>query len=857
MQIFTKNIFSKAFSLLSFLLIAAGAQSQVIITQYYEGTGTNKWIELTNLGSSTVNTASPQLRLGLWAVTGSTGNINITGAPSQVVDLTVIIPAKGSVLIGNPANGAEVPYLTSASASQTNSQVINFNGNDGVALLDASNNIIDAFGTGINAIDRSYYRNLSVMAPNASFTLSEWTLATLATVQAATIGNPERLNYHLENNCTAPVTSASNIVYYSVKASSIGGAYTPAVADEHLVLVSTSPTMSAFPQDGVVYQIGDIIGGARVINRSSNYAFYATGLTPSTLYYFFVFALNSNCTGGPSYNTSTYLTASNSTTAVPATQSFYTYFGNLHAHSGFSDGNMDNPAKTPADDYAFAKESMCMDFLGISEHNHTGAGMNISRWQPGRDQAAAATTTSFLAMYGMEFGVIDDGGHAVVYGMDSLMGWETNQYQSFVARGNFSGTDGLFEKINNHGNNSFVYLAHPEPNDFNNIFNNAYSALADEAVVGVALETGPANSTSIDYNNPGSSMSFLDYYKILLSKGYHVGPMIDHDNHNMTFGRTARTRLAIIAPALTETAVLQAMRQMNFYATQDCSAKISFSIEGQPMGSVMLRSGAPQLTVECQTASPVTTVRIMYGTPGSGSFPTELSSFSTASVSYTDISLGNFGERYYYLEITEADGSRIVTAPIWYTRVDGTLASKGFTAFTAINRPDDVLLKWTTIEEDNGAVFIVERSVDGGRHFVSIGSMPGKGTTAATNEYSFIDAAPFSGLAYYRIRLKDADGQVQLSPQRVINRSAFAQTNVSIYPNPVNNFANIHIYSAAATTAFIELFDVAGKKLYVKNTVVANGEQVITIPVMQLAKGNYVIKVNVNGQLFSRMLNKQ
>lgn len=40
--------------------------AQVIISQYYEGSGTNKWIELTNMSSSSINTASPQLKLGLW-----------------------------------------------------------------------------------------------------------------------------------------------------------------------------------------------------------------------------------------------------------------------------------------------------------------------------------------------------------------------------------------------------------------------------------------------------------------------------------------------------------------------------------------------------------------------------------------------------------------------------------------------------------------------------------------------------------------------------------------------------------------------------------------------------------------------
>lgn len=857
MYISAKTMWVKPILIIFTLFISVCARSQVIISQYYEGGGTNKWIELTNLGTSVVNTASPQLKLGLWAVSGSAGTINISGVPSQLVDLNITIPAKGSVLIGNPANGSEVPYLTSASAAQNSSQVINFNGNDGIALLDNANNIIDQFGQGISGIDRSYYRNLAVTTSSATFNLSEWTLASLATVQAATIGNLERLNYHLTNNCAAPAAASSNVVYYTVSPTSIGGAFTPAVADEHLVLVGISPTMSALPQDGTVYQPGDLIGGAQVINRSATNVFYATNLTPSTTYYFFIFSLNSNCIGGPAYLTASYLTASNSTIATPVPQVFNTYFGNLHAHSGFSDGNADDPTKTPADDYTFAKQSMCMDFLGISEHNHTGAGMNLSRWQPGIDQAAAATTPSFLAMYGMEWGVIDEGGHAVVYGMDSLLGWEAGQYQGFVARGNFNGAGGLFEKINQHGNNAFVYLAHPEPSDYNNIFNDPYSGLADEAIVGCALETGPANSTSISYNNPGSSMAFLDYYKILLSKGYHVGPLIDHDNHNMTFGRTARTRLAIIAPDLTQPAVLQAMRQMHFYATQDCNAKISFTIAAQQMGSVIVRDGAPQLVMESQTASLVVTVRIMAGTPGSGTFPVQLASFNSNNISYTDASLANFNERYYYLDITEADGSRIVTAPIWYSRIDGTLASAGFVSFVAISQASNVVLKWTTLQEDANALFEIERSVDGGMSFSKIGQIPGSGANTNTSNYVFTDHSPFNGLAYYRIRLKDYDGSTQLSPQRLVNRSAFAQAGVNIYPNPVKDFANIHIYSPIAGAGTVDIFDLSGKKLFTKKLFITSGEQVSPMPVSMLAPGSYIVKVMLGQQQYSRILHKQ
>ncbi|WP_255156477.1 lamin tail domain-containing protein [Ferruginibacter sp. HRS2-29] len=837
-------------------MMTSSTQAQVIISQYYEGGGTNKWIELTNLGNTAVNTASPQLKLGLWAQTGSTGNINITGLPSQTVDLNFTIPAHGSVLVGNPANGTEVPYLNSSSALQNSSLVINFNGNDGIALLDNNSNIIDQFGQGINAADKSYYRNLSVTSPSASFVLQEWTNVTLATVQAASIPDVARLNYHLQNNCTAPATGASSMVYYTIKPNSIGGAFTAGIADEYLVLISTSPTLSALPQNNIVYQAGNIIGNATVINRSSTNVFYASGLTPSTSYYFFVFALNSNCTGGPVY-AADYLSATRATSAVPAPQPYSIYFGNLHAHSSFSDGNADDPLKTPADDYAFARESMCMDFLGISEHNHTGAGMKLANWQPGKDQAIASTSANFVALYGMEWGVIDDGGHAVVYGMDSLLGWEDGQYQVLVPKGNFSGAGGLFEKVNQKGGNAFTYLAHPVITDYNNIFSNTYSLDADNAIVGTALESGPAFSTSISYNNAGVPMGFLDFYKILLSKGYHVGPLIDHDNHNLTFGRTARTRLAVIAPDLTEQSLLSAVKQMRFYATEDCSAKVRFTVAGEQMGAIMIRPGTPQLNVQYETSSPVSSVKVMYGEPGSGSFPVQLTTLAPGVSTYTDATLPNFGQRYYYFDITETDGTRIITSPIWYTRIDGALASYGFNAFTAVNRPGDVLLKWGFTTEENNTAFRIERSIDGGRSFELIGTQPGRGFSISGNEYTFMDAAPFTGTAYYRIASVAPGGAMQYSPQRLIKRGGAMQNIVSVYPNPVNDIANIQVNAIANGSASVILFDMGGRKLSTMNFTVKKGEQVLSLPVFALVKGQYAIRLVLNGEQFTRLMNKQ
>ncbi|UKT65818.1 gliding motility-associated C-terminal domain-containing protein [Pedobacter mucosus] len=769
----------------------------IIISQYYEGTSVNKWIELTNLSNEPINTASPQLKLALYNISGDAGTINITGAPSQVVNLNFTIPARSTVLLGNTGNSnSEIPYLSSASAILNSNAVINFNGNDGVALLDANNNIIDAFGQGVNAKDVSYVRSLNVTAPSPTFINDDWTATTLAIVQnAIDDDDANRLGVHFPPNlppCAAPTNPATALAFNSITTNSISASFTKSAdANEYLIIRSLNSTLSAMPVDGTVYNVGSAFGGGVVANRIVTNTFTDNALTDATSYTYFIIPLNNiSCTGGPKYLTTGILSAkqatkallpcvaptaqptnfivtssnynfiqaaftpsasadeylvvmstSNTVTAAPLNQTTYAigdqlgggivvkkgtggtfirnglnqntnyyffiysinsacsggplylttnpllgnlktgildvnkldfYYGNLHSHSSYSDGNKDDLTKKPEDDYAFAKNSMNLDFLGISEHNHTQAGMSLASWQPGIDAAKKATTSTFVAMHGMEWGVISGGGHVIVYGIDSLIGWESGENQIYVPKSVYTGSTGLFRILNRHGLNAVATLAHPNTTDYNNI-SATYDLSADSAIVGTALESGPAFSTNVTYSDPASSMSYLSYYNRMLAQGYHLGASIDHDNHNLTFGRHTRARLVVLAPALTENDLLDAIKKMRFYASQDSAAKIVFTINKQPVGSVFKTAGAPLIELNSITTSPVTSIKILYGTPGSGISPVELISGASTSLTYTDNNLANLATGYYYADILEADGSRIITSPIWYTRDDATV----------------------------------------------------------------------------------------------------------------------------------------------------------------------------------------
>ncbi|RYU80103.1 CehA/McbA family metallohydrolase [Hymenobacter persicinus] len=365
------------------------------------------------------------------------------------------------------------------------------------------------------------------------------------------------------------------------------------------------------------------------------------------------------------------------TSARAQAQTYQFYYGNLHAHSAYSDGNQDEAtshAATPAQDYSFAKASLHLDFLGISEHNHAQAGMSLPNYAKGLRQADSLTTASFVALYGMEWGVISGGGHILVYGVDQLLGWEAGNFNVFVAKNDYQS---LFKQINRRPG-AFALFAHPQSGDYGNLAGTAaFSPRADSSVVGTPLRSGPATSTNVTYSN-ASTGSYESTYQRMLAKGYHVGISLDHDNHNTTFGRTTPGRLVILSPTLTKANLMQALRNRRFFASDDWNAQVNFTLNGQPMGTIMEGTGNASLSVNVADGDneSVRSITLMRGVPANGVNAVSVATTpaGTAALTYTDTNVPN-SAYYYYAIIIQNDGDRIVTSPIWYSRGGVTAAA--------------------------------------------------------------------------------------------------------------------------------------------------------------------------------------
>jgi hypothetical protein len=422
------------------------------------------------------------------------------------------------------------------------------------------------------------------------------------------------------------------------------------------------------------------------------------------------------------------------------------YFGNLHSHTGFSDGNKDSSSSgmwSPANAYAYAKASLHFDFLGVSEHNHYSSirspGFRKQNYAVGISQANASNVNgTFAALFGMEYGVSSNyNGHVIIYGFNQLIGWETGisgvaggiNYDIYNAKSDY---DGLFTKVKNNSS-AFAYLAHPGFSDFttNQTANTSlaygtYNAGYDSAIVGTPLRSGLAFSTAQDYLDY-SQGNYFDYYKKMLYQGYHLGIGYDHDNHYSNFGRSNGGRLVVITNSLSPTNIISAMQQMHFYGSDDWNAKVDFKINGNLMGSILYSGNYPSINVIHNDADGemADTIKIWRGYKNSGGLWAEVikTSLFNNTLSFVDSALVSGNEYYYFAEIKQSDKDWIVTSPIWYNAQAPLKVEDSKNKFDFIFYPNPVKqnLSLSTSKLDNYNLKIVDLTgrIIFERHFYS------------------------------------------------------------------------------------------------------------------------------------------
>lgn len=387
------------------------------------------------------------------------------------------------------------------------------------------------------------------------------------------------------------------------------------------------------------------------------------------------------------------------------------YYGSTHSHSNFSDGGL--PATTacqsgrygrgtsdPAAVFDYARNTARLDYWVVNEHNHllndAEAFRNPSftpadvrqRYQDGRTAAANATENdAFVALYGMEWGVTTalDQGHVTLLETPVLFGWEpvdctSNCYWDvFTAkRGDYLGL--YAQSVANPPPMTGAaagILCHPRFTHFDGF---AFNASANDALQGIAVRSGLAFTRGTGCSDVAVGLTdYTPVWLAALDKGFHVGPVADHDAHCENFGVAIPNRTVYLLPipkstkepTLTKAALLSAHSARHFFATEDPNVQLVFVASGgRIMGDIFTVAAGTAIdfrgTVYDPDGETVETIEIWRGEPGRGVPRSPYVSLSGVP----EILLNDrpqAGTYYYFVHAVQPDGHDIWSSPIWVT----------------------------------------------------------------------------------------------------------------------------------------------------------------------------------------------
>ncbi len=413
------------------------------------------------------------------------------------------------------------------------------------------------------------------------------------------------------------------------------------------------------------------------------------------------------------------------------------YYGNLHSQTNHSDGG--TPVATcggaetpqagaygPADAYAMMQTQAGGDFLLASEHNHMydgSTGTNTSASPTTANNlfnsglAAAASYRSahpqFLALYGSEWGVISNGGHLNIINPDGLASWEYNSSNQLIGSIATPKSDyaSLYATMKARGwIGQFNHPASSGQFQINGV-SLAYDANGAEVMVLAEVLNSSAFSTNTTMTETCRS-SYESAWNKLLEAGYRLAPSSDQDNHCANWGLSFTNRTGVLLPsgtALTPAAFYDALRARRVFATEDRTSQLVLTANGHVMGESFSNTGPVTLIANYASSSGQSAQRVQFfeGVPGRNGTVTQL---AEGSGSYTFTPAA--GKHFYYAKITQADGLRLWSAPVWIDQGGSTPADTTPPTVSASESGSSGTITLSASASDNVGVSKVEFWID-------------------------------------------------------------------------------------------------------------------------------------------------
>ena len=158
----------------------------------------------------------------------------------------------------------------------------------------------------------------------------------------------------------------------------------------------------------------------------------------------------------------------------------------------------------------------------------------------------------------------------------------------------------------------------------------------------------------------------------------------------------------------------------------------------------------------------------------------------------------------------------------------------------------NVLLNWSTQNEQDLQYFDIQRSADGVQ-YESIGQTRASNTPKAFYDWPDERLPAGVGVLFYKLRQVALDNAVSFSPVRQVRIPA-EQLRLSVAPVPANTMMTVTIGSPNETMASVEVSDATLRTIYSERHPLNKGENQIDIAVANWPAGTYLLTVRSSEQ---------
>ncbi|MEP6674300.1 MAG: endonuclease [Ferruginibacter sp.] len=678
--------------------------------------------------------------------------------------------------------------------------------------------------------------------------------------------------------CSEPTSQPTNLQLSSTP-TTVSGSFTVAVPvpDEYLIIRSTSASLSVNPVDGTTYTAGQVIGNGVVVQFDAINTFTDNGLTPSTTYYYFVFADNSqNCSGGPNYLTTSPLTLSATTPAVPPCTAPSAAATSLQLAASASSISGSFTAAAGANRYLVVRS--LTNSLSASPVN--GTVYTTGQSFGGGTIVSYSSATSFAAgglnptttYYFFVFAASGDCTGEPFYNNTALTGSAitTNGFNDAAYYATATGTcQTLKTNLKNiiSANTTVLsytpglwnayYYTDQHRNDANtatiiwDMYSDNPAGAEPYTYTWGTNQCGSYSGEGNCYNREHSMpQSYFNSAEPMVSDLHHIFPVdgkVNGERNNYPYGEVTSPTITTQNGSKLGTGnnfgyTATVFEPRNEYKGDFARAQLYMAVRYEDVINTWYSNGSANDVLLSPADQPNAVsrklqvfddwyIQLLYKWHLQD--PVSQKEIDRNNAIYdtliNDGGLKKQGNRNPFVDHPEFVSMIWQCSVIPVTLID----------FKATKTSNAIMLQWYATRETNFKQYIIERSING-INYTAIGTVAGQNLA----NYSFSDdKLPDVQTIYYRLKLIDIDESFNYS--KIVSVRLNKLFDATVYPNPAKDLVTLKLQSAPAANGTMIISDITGRTVKQQRT--SGGQSSIETDIRYLPSGRYFIKL-VTGQ---------